>query len=262
MKQEIAVAAGALGLALAGCGSGTTSTSSSSTTTVTPAIAATSSSAAAVSCRFVKRKWVTVDSAKRPCVPDPAFASGNVKADEKDGPIPRCVHCKMADWNRAERIAASSITTSSSTETTTTTRPPRHRSAQSRPPAIPAGYAGIGVPESLFVRKNTQAPPNPAGVPPGLAWFTVTHTDSAGHVTGFEMTENFQPAAGDRERISLLLGILVPPDIQGTSINGDRCEVVKSAILKRLTGDSYAVASTVTGTKTADLDTESSPGCP
>jgi hypothetical protein len=94
-----------------------------------------------------------------------------------------------------------------------------------------------------------------------LAWYTVQRTDAQGHVLAYEMTENFQPPADDRTRISLTQGILLPDDNQPTSLNGNTCEVVKSAILKRLTGDAYAAATTITGTNTADIRVESAPAC-
>jgi hypothetical protein len=61
-------------------------------------------------CQFVSGKWVTNSSATShtPCVPDPAFASGDIKSDEADGGLtPRCFKCKMSDWYRAEKAASS-----------------------------------------------------------------------------------------------------------------------------------------------------------
>jgi hypothetical protein len=46
-------------------------------------------------------KWVTNNQAQAPCVPNPADATGNEKADGSV-PLPRCVSCTLAEWNRAE----------------------------------------------------------------------------------------------------------------------------------------------------------------
>jgi hypothetical protein len=113
----------------------------------------------------------------------------------------------------------------------------------------------------VFIRKYEQAPPNPTGVPRGLVWYTVTETDRKGHVLAYEMTENASPPMGDRLRLALTQGIALPEDKQATSLNSDTCIVVKSATLKRLTGDAYAASTTATGTTTADIRVENSPAC-
>lgn len=71
--------------------------------------------------------WVTNDSAysTTPCVPDPAYASGDEQADASRA-IPRCFSCKLSDWNRAEKRAAqrsgqSWLATDTSTTGTDTT---------------------------------------------------------------------------------------------------------------------------------------------
>jgi hypothetical protein len=47
--------------------------------------------------------WVTNDRvlSTTPCVPDPAYASGNQVEDDSQV-IPRCFTCKLSDWTRAE----------------------------------------------------------------------------------------------------------------------------------------------------------------
>lgn len=147
------------------------------------------------------------------------------------------------------------------TQTVTHSPSTRLRKRRARRSGIPAGYYGLGVPKSLYVKKNEQAPPNPAGAPAGLAWYTVTSTGRRGRVTAVQMTENFQPNAGDRERVTLMLGIGVPADSQETNLNNDRCLVIQSNTLKRLTGFGYAAATTVTGTRTAGIRAESTPAC-
>jgi hypothetical protein len=122
-------------------------------------------------------------------------------------------------------------------------------------------YAGLGSQRSAFEGANAQAPPNPAGAPAGLAWYTVQSTDSSGRVNSFEMTENAKPAMDDRTRLGLVEGILLPDDATQTSLNSDTCDVWKSRKLKRLIGMEYAAATTTTGTTTADMRAESSPAC-
>jgi hypothetical protein len=52
-------------------------------------------------------QWVTNDSAfsTTPCVPNPAYATGNEQADGYLA-IPRCFTCNLSDWERAEERAA------------------------------------------------------------------------------------------------------------------------------------------------------------
>ena len=52
----------------------------------------------------------------------------------------------------------------------------------------------------------------------------------------YEVTENAQPAMGSRLRLSLVIGLMLPDDARQTSLNGDTCEVWKSAKLKLMTG--------------------------
>jgi hypothetical protein len=122
-------------------------------------------------------------------------------------------------------------------------------------------YAGLGAAKSTFEASNAQAPPNPAGAPAGLAWYTVVATDSSGRVIAFEMQENAKPSMGNRERMALTSGTLLPDDATETSLNSNTCIVWKSAELKRLTGLEYAAATTATGTTTARMRAKRSPSC-
>lgn len=125
----------------------------------------------------------------------------------------------------------------------------------------PPAYTGLGVQRSAFEAANTQAPPNPAAAPPGLAWYTVMGTDSGGRVTSSQMTENAQPAMDDRTRLGLVSGVLLPDDATETNLNTDTCIVWRSPKLKGLIGMEYAAATTTTGTTTADMRPETSPAC-
>ena len=106
--------AGIAALALTGCGTTNTQSATVASAPTQPAAAAAAPSAvSAANCQFVNGKWVTNDSAysTTPCVPDPAFATGDVQSDES-GVVPRCHHCKLSDWTRAEEQARQSAATS------------------------------------------------------------------------------------------------------------------------------------------------------
>jgi hypothetical protein len=128
-------------------------------------------------------------------------------------------------------------------------------------------YAGLGSPRHTYVANNTQAPPNPAGAPEGIAWYQVLDTNSAGRVTAAQVTIKASPPMGDRERMALLLGEGLPDDAReadgGTNeaVNNNTCEVWESRKLKTLTGDRYAKVTTETGTATASITLEPTATC-
>jgi hypothetical protein len=169
--------------------------------------------------------------------------------------------CGWASTTTTPDIATGTQSTTDTHSAATTTvpapKPPHHR----KPSPIPSGYAGLGSLKPTFVKKNEQAPPNPAGAPAGLAWYTVEQTDPQGHVVAYQMTENAQPPMSDRERLALTLGLMLPSDAHQTSLNGNTCEVWESQTLKRITGSAYAAATTTSGTSMADMRVESSPAC-
>ena len=127
-------------------------------------------------------------------------------------------------------------------------------------------YAGLGAPRSTFIANNTQEPPNPAGAPAGIAWYTVDQTNAAGRVIAYTVTENAQPPMSDRERIGLAEGLGLPDDarmadIESNTLNSDTCIVWRSHGLKLMVGMAYAAITTTTGTETADARAEPSPSC-
>jgi hypothetical protein len=58
-------------------------------------------------------KWVTNQAdSDTPCVPDPAYATGNEAVDASKA-LPRCFNCTFSDWVRAEQRAADRLGSSS-----------------------------------------------------------------------------------------------------------------------------------------------------
>jgi len=130
----------------------------------------------------------------------------------------------------------------------------------------PVVYAGLGAPAPTFTANNEQAPPNPAGAPTGIAWYTVDSTTAAGRVTAYTVTENAQPAMTDRERMGLAEGLGLPDDAQmydGLSdrYNNDTCIVWQSRKLQQMVGMKFAAITTIPGTNTADSRAEPTPSC-
>ncbi len=134
-----------------------------------------------------------------------------------------------------------------------------HTSTGAGPGSKP--YAGLGARRSVFEANNPQAPPNPSGAPPGLAWYVVSSTDSRGRVIGYEMFETARPAMGDRERVALVAGIMLPDDATQTNLNSDTCAVWRSRTLRRLIGTPYARGTTTTGDTSAQMQAVTTPTC-
>jgi hypothetical protein len=85
-------------------------------------------------------------------------------------------------------------------------------------------------------------------------------TDSAGRVTGHEVTINANPPFSDRERMLLLARVNLPNDVAGGP-EADTCVIWRSATLRALLGSEYAKATTTTGSNTARMEASSSPQC-
>ena len=125
-------------------------------------------------------------------------------------------------------------------------------------------YTGLGATPAAFRRSNEQPPPNPDGVPAGLAWYTIQRVDGRGRVTAYEVTENARPAMPDRTRLVLVAGNMLPgwPRAIGLIHNTNTCIVYRDPLLKRLTGVEYAAATTFAGTTMARMTAEARPSCP
>jgi hypothetical protein len=112
--------------ALAGCGSSASTVTVAHTVTQQASISSSTSTSAVSpnNCQFANGRWVTnVLANPTSCVPDPTFATGDIKDDEQ-GVIPRCYSCTMAQWNAAERKAARDTTTAAATSTTASSATP------------------------------------------------------------------------------------------------------------------------------------------
>jgi hypothetical protein len=157
----------------------------------------------------------------------------------------------------AASIGGCAASGSSATTTSSATRP--HKSHKHHRP----NFAGLGGTKRAFLAGNPHlAPPNLAGAPAGLTWYTVDATNAAGRVTAFHATENAKPAMGDADRLSLVAGILLPGPPAQVVHQTATCVVYRDGALKRLIGMEYAAATTTTDTTTAYIQAESGPVCP
>jgi len=157
-------------------------------------------------------------------------------------------------------IAAASKGTA--TKTTPAHKAPtsRRRSASVKRHYSQPAFAGIGSTRAIFVARNTQEPANPSAVP-GIAWYTVLKTDRRSRVTAFMVTENFKPPMGNRGRLLLTAGILLPGPPARSVEETSTCIVWRDPNLKPLVGDEYVASTTLTGTSTAQAEAERSPEC-
>lgn len=127
------------------------------------------------------------------------------------------------------------------------------------------GFAGLGASKHLFVTKNYQGPSNPAGVPHGLAWYSVDAVDDKGRVTAFHVTENAKPPMGDQARMQLVSGLMIAPrsaPIPNAVNQSPTCIVWRVPGLRQRLGVDYAVATTTTGSVHAAVRASRSPTCP
>ncbi len=94
---------------ISGCGgSGLTESVSDAGSSIAAAFSTPDPTASAGYCQLLDDgRWVTNDSANSttPCVPDPSYATGD-EQDDASIAVPRCYTCKLADWRRAEALAA------------------------------------------------------------------------------------------------------------------------------------------------------------
>ena len=137
VRLPVIVAGVLLVAVVAGCGGAalvdttTDNSLSQATTTFDGKTSPDNSSSAGYCQRLDDGEWVTNDSASSttPCVPAPAYATGNEQADDSIA-IPRCATCKLPDWGRAEkrRSRTSQIASTSANETGAGGWPPQVRS--------------------------------------------------------------------------------------------------------------------------------------
>jgi hypothetical protein len=110
-KWPLAIGAGMAGV-IAGCGGGAAVVVTGPAHSRPAAVHRSAPPAPVYSDRYCQHlddgRWVTNDSASSTtaCVPDPSDATGVERVDESVA-IPRCRHCTMSEWTRAERQARS-----------------------------------------------------------------------------------------------------------------------------------------------------------
>ena len=102
-------------------------------------------------------------------------------------------------------------------------REPKPAAIQAAAVNPPPNYSGFGKRRG-HLQIKPQRPPDPSAVP-GLAWYTVTDTDSNYRVTAYTVTENAKPAMSNRERLVLTQGIYLPSDARQSGPNTDTCIV-------------------------------------
>lgn len=121
----------------------------------------------------------------------------------------------------------------------------------------PKAYGGLGSKLADFHRENPGPPPNPAGASPGLSWYTVLAT-SRGRVAAIEEEENDQPNGPNEDR---LFDVSILPTDKEVVRKGSTCWIWRSHTLKDLIGDEYAIATTESGARTAQLHASEHPAC-
>ena len=118
-------------------------------------------------------------------------------------------------------------------------------------------YGGLGATVAAFYASNPHGPGRP-GL--GIAYY---HVDATlhGRVIAYDVTTNFKPPAGERDRITLLGGVDLPIDATETNLNSNTCLVWHSRTLGKLIGMSYAAATTQPYSAYATMRAEKRPHC-
>jgi hypothetical protein len=118
-----------------------------------------------------------------------------------------------------------------------------------------SGYGGIGATVSAFKAGNSTG--RDCGGSIGLGCYHITKTRQ-GRVVSYSVRA--YQKRNNRQRLWLAEGINLPPDARKVR-DGATCQVFQSRTLRRLVGMRYAVATTVTGTTSAEMSAKSSPRC-
>ncbi|HEY5198351.1 MAG TPA: hypothetical protein VIJ51_15125 [Solirubrobacteraceae bacterium] len=126
---------------------------------------------------------------------------------------------------------------------------------------VPSTYTGLGSHTRAFSRGHREAPAGRAAkAGKGPIASSVT-ANSAGRVTGYLVTFNYQPALSDPQRLASAVGIGDLPADRITVKSAATCLVYASPTMKRLVGMLYTNVTTTPGSSTAQVRTVSAPTC-
>jgi hypothetical protein len=126
---------------------------------------------------------------------------------------------------------------------------------------VPSTYTGLGAHKQAFARGHVDASPiRAAKAGKGLIASNVT-ADTAGRVTGYVMTFNYQPPLSDLQRLASAVGVGDLPADRITVKSSAECIVYASPTMRRLVGMLYTQVTTTPGSSTAAVRTMSTSVC-
>lgn len=125
---------------------------------------------------------------------------------------------------------------------------------------VPSTYTGLGSHTAAFARGHREAT-LAAAAKAGKGEIASDIRTTAGRVTGYVATFNYQPRLSDAERLASAVGIGDLPADRITIRSAAACLVYASPTMKKLVGMLYTSVVTTPGSTTAQVQTQAGSSC-